>query len=295
MAYDDLIPKLIEAGLLGPLEQQQVLTQSIVSNRNYEGAIQQFGDSVTVNTVSAVAISDYDESTGVDYKDLVTTSKKLKIDQQKYWAFPVGDITAVQIAGVLQDPAITAAGQGLANAAEKHAAKKLADSAKALPQAMVFNGAQYYTPKTGQITAWDVLINIVTELDKMNVPIGARWLAVGPSFASALLSDPRVTQANKAGTDAVLRTGQLAAIEQLGLTVLKSNNMPTDSAAGTETIIAGPNGALSFAQQLLKTESLRDPKKFATNYRGLYVYGAEVMRSDVTIKCDVKVEGGVLK
>lgn len=61
-------------------------------------------------------------------------------------------------------------------------------------------------------------------------------------------------------------------------------NFTTDITAGTATtvatsaVIAGVRGAVSWAEQLVETEAIRNPNRFGDNIRGLHVYGAKVVR-----------------
>ena len=45
-------------------------------------------------------------------------------------------------------------------------------------------------------------------------------------------------------------------------------------------MLAGTRAAMTFASQITKTEALRSEVRFADRMRGLYVYGAKVMRPD---------------
>ena len=47
-----------------------------------------------------------------------------------------------------------------------------------------------------------------------------------------------------------------------------------------QALIAGTNDAISFAEQVAKTEAYRPESKFADAMKGLCVYGAKLIRPD---------------
>jgi hypothetical protein len=78
------------------------------------------------------------------------------------------------------------------------------------------------------------------------------------------------------GTTEGLRNGMVG--RAAGFDILLSNNVPlisTDFA-----IIAGTDMAISFAEQINKTEAYRPEAKFADAVKGLTLYGAKLVRPE---------------
>ena len=90
MAFGSFVPNLWTATLLTALRKEHKYMALV--NRDYEGIIKQGGDSVAINQISDVAVSDYTDAAGVTFERLDTSSQSLLIDQQKYFAFDVSDI-----------------------------------------------------------------------------------------------------------------------------------------------------------------------------------------------------------
>lgn len=293
MSIDAFIPKLWEASLLVPMHEAEVYCQPRVANRKYEGQITKAGDAVTVGTVGKGKVRAYDKASGITIDDLEISTTKLQIDQQQYFAFMVEDVDRVQAAGDIQSAAMEEHALALTDAAEKDAAAKLAAGAGTkIGDIAVFNGADYYVPAAGQVSAWDVLRRIRNEMDKKSVAKKGRWCIVGPDFGSALLNDKRVTQAEKAGTREFVMNGELSSSDLLGFTVMVSSNAPVDK--GKETIIAGVEGGFSFANQIVETEALRSQTKFGDIVRGLNVWGAAVTSPDRIFTANAQVAAGQL-
>lgn len=79
MAVKNFIPAIWEARLLEHLD--KTLVYGNLVNRDYEGDIQQQGDTVKINQIGDITINDYDKSTGIKVEDLDSTQTTLTIDQ----------------------------------------------------------------------------------------------------------------------------------------------------------------------------------------------------------------------
>jgi hypothetical protein len=291
MSVASFIPKLWAAALETPY--QDALVYGQLADNKFQPLLQNSGNSIEINTIGSAAIHDHDRNKDLSYDDLSTTAQTLLIDQEDYYGFRVNDVDELQAAGDLQTDATEQHGIAMANKVDTYLAGQLAkDAGKKLTGLTAFDGADFYRPATGQTTAWDTIRAIVKELDKVSAPSLARWAVVGADFASALLADRRVTDASVAGTDTVARSGQVAAIQHLGITVYVSNNAPVKS--GAEVITAGVPGALAFVSQLRTIEAFRDPNRFGDIVRGLQVYGGKVIRPKGIVSAEVKTEPGNL-
>lgn len=74
------------------------------------------------------------------------------------------------------------------------------------------------------------------------------------------------------------------------MTVVKSNNVPADTAKKTQSIIAGNNMATTFAQQISKVEAMRMEKRFADMVRGLDLYAGKVVRPECLAKVTLTID-----
>lgn len=286
-------PKLWASALEVPFKKSLVYGNGSIADTRFQPMLQNGGRSVTINTIGAATVKDYDRNTPMVYEDVTTTEIELVMNQEKYYGFAVHDIDKVQAAGDFQSVSTEMHAAEMAGVVDGYVAGVAANGAgKKLGSRPVFNGADYYRPDAGQKTAWDILRELSLELNKVSAPSLNRWVVIGPKFADALLGDRHITEAHTAGTDQVARQGQVAAIPTLGFTVYTSNNVPT--VAGREKITAGVPGSLVFATQLQFVEALRDIDHPRDLFRGLQVFGAEVIRPSGLVTIEADVVDGVL-
>ena len=93
MAVTNFIPQVWSARLLAHLDKAHVLTNLV--NRDYEGEIRQYGDTVKITQIGDITIKDYVTNTDIDDpQELTTEQQLLVIDQQKYYAFQIDDVDA---------------------------------------------------------------------------------------------------------------------------------------------------------------------------------------------------------
>lgn len=291
MSIDNFKPRLWAAGLNVPFEENLVYADPLIASTEFQPMLAGGGLSVEINKIGAGTTRKYVKGEALTYDEINTEKSTLTMDQQEYYGFVVNDIDKAQAAGEFESTATRQHALAMAGTVDKYLGALLADNAgKKLGNTGVFNGRDFTRPKTGQMTAWDMLNEIVLELNKVSAPSTDRWLVAGPKFASALLRDSHLTEADKAGTDQVARTGQVAAIKTLGITVKTSNNVPV--VAGREKLVAGVPGALEFATQLRTVEVLRDKDDFQDYFRGLQVYGGVVAAPEGLVCAEADVLDG---
>lgn len=292
MAITNFVPELWSAAVQVPYEKSLVFGQAQVANRDYEGTIRQQGDTIHVTTIDDPTVRDYDKTTDITVEDLNDGRISLVVDQGKYFAFRVNDVDKVQAAGNFESPAIARAGIGLRDAADKFIASKFTENvstggpiaANRLGAVTVFDGKPE-SAGPGQLTAYQVLVKLREKLDAQSVPLEGRYVVVSPAFVSALLMDSRYTDLSASGSSDALLNGQVG--RSTGFQVLVSGNLPTSG--GATTICAGVPGALTYADQILETEALRDQNRFADIVRGLNVYGAKIFRREGVATAQVTI------
>lgn len=297
MAFEKFIPTIWEAKLDVPFQKALVYGQQNIANRDYEGQIQQMGDTVTINRLITGDIKDYVKGVPTVSDQLDTDDTKLTIDAQKYYQFDVEDIDKTQAAGNFTDTALAEYAYKMADVADQYNRDKLiAGAGHDLGTVKVFNGDDYHIPVAGQITAWNVFSRLSAAFQAAGIPEGARWAVIGGDLAAALLSDKRVTDASSAGSNSILLNGQVTSKPVLGINVTVSPNVKTTGtgASKKETLIAGVSGGYSFANQLVQTEAFRSPTQFADTFRSLNLWGGAVVRPDRIFKMDVNVGAGDL-
>lgn len=285
MAVDTFIPEVWNAELLTTLPRKYVFGQAGVVNRDYEGDIANFGDTVHIGTLADPTVATYTKNvTAIDPETLATTDQTLVIDQSKYFAFEVDDVDMRQARD---------GGQLLTKAAERSAAKLAATADGYLSGLMTTQAGNVLAAgaaSTGD-AAYTIVRKLRVALDKADIPAEGRFLIVAPEFYSLLLSDNRFIDASAYGSTSPIRNGEVGSI--LGFSVLVSNTIPAGTAATAPAVsnfvVAGHSMATTFAEQINKTEAYRPQSAFSDAIKGLHLYGARVVRPAALAVMDVDV------
>lgn len=280
MAVTSFIPELWNAKLLKKYEASLVYAQPSVANRDYEGDIQNQGDTVHIGSIGDPGVRAYSSATPLTFDDLSTTDQTLLIDQADYFAFKVNDVDKVQAAGDFGGPALDRAAYKIRAKADAYAGSLVKAGAHANNQLgrvkIVSGGTQM--AGAGQITAYDVLVELGLKLDNQDAPEEGRYVVVDPSFIAAISKDDRFIRVDASGTSETLRNGVI--FRAAGFDILKTSTVPTVGGAGAnkddKVLIAGVPGAFTFASQITKTEAGRIEAGFDDFVKGLNVYGAKV-------------------
>jgi len=227
MAITHFQPEVWSANLLLTLNKSLVFGANGVVNRDYEGDISAFGDTVHITSIADPAISAYTKDTDLSSPQALTDSEQLlAIDQAWSFNFQVDDIDKAQVRndGALMSEASRRAAFGLRDKADQRIASIMA------------LGAGNALGKIDGTTATNVYDNLVVPasvaLDQANVPEEMRWLILAPAAYGKLQLDSRFIKQNEAGVQGVgsglvlhtdaLHTGLVGSAA--GFTIYKSNN-----------------------------------------------------------------------
>ncbi|MFJ4617418.1 N4-gp56 family major capsid protein [Streptomyces sp. NPDC088812] len=281
MAISAFKPEVWNANLLVTLEKSHVYAAPGVVNREYEGDIANYGDTVHIVGLAEPTIGTYTPHVDITIEDVDDTDATLLIDQSKYFAFEVDDVEKRQAYN---------GGKVLTEQARK-AAYKLRDVADQYVAGLMAAGVDAGNLVAEQTLAspsdaYDLLVDLGTILDTDNVPDAGRWAVVTPAFYGLLLKDDRFVGSGDAAAAATRTNGMVG--EAAGFSIRKSNNAPNGPGAGAgKLVIAGYNGAVTYAEQINKTEAARKEKGFADIVKGLHLYGAKVIRPTGLAAADV--------
>jgi hypothetical protein len=279
-----------------------------IANTDWQGEISGMGDKVVINTAPTITVSPYTAGTNLTYQVPTPDTVELLIDKGFYFAFQINDVLAYQAKPDLMDMfAADAAEQMrikidstvLYNTFTQAAAANKGATAGA--QSGSYNLGTDASPIT--LTATNVVqkvLELASVLDEQNVPDSDRWLIIDPA-TRALLFQSDLAKVYATGDDtSPVRNGKIGTIDRF--TVYVSNNLPR-GAAGTATpwvsgdgsensittsgtvakrkaIIAGHKSALTFASQVTKMETVRNPNDFGDYIRSLNVFGYKVVKPE---------------
>ena len=274
MSLNNFIPTVWSARLLERLKVAHVFAN--VVNTDYEGEISAYGDSVKINTIGDVTVSDYTKNTNIgDPEALDAVQTILQIDQAKYFNFQVDDIDQAQQKPKVMDAAMQEAGFALADTVDGF----IAD---------FHDQAHEEVEENNLLTSHDDVYEVIAEagqkLDEENVPRDGRWMVVPPFMNTAMVIAGIMDTAGSIDANQINQNGYVGRL--LGFDIYMSNNLKGD---GTWTYgMAGTRKAISYAEQIMDMEAYRPEKRFADAVKGLHVYGAKVVYPKALVRLKVR-------
>jgi hypothetical protein len=259
---------------------RQNLVYSAFVNRDYEGEISGYGDTVRITSVNRPTINQYvPNSTSISPEVPNDSQRTLVVDQADYFAFAVDDVDARQARGNVIPQLMDEAAFAEANKIDQY----LSSFYTSIQTANQL-GAIGITKATGQNDVYDkVLVPLKVKLDQANVASQGRYVAISPDMHGLLLRDSRFVANAATNISSSLVNGSVG--QAAGFDILLSNQTPT---TGSDTVvIAGNNRAITFAEQIAQVEAYRPQTSFSDAVKGLFLYGAKVIRPDSLASANV--------
>jgi hypothetical protein len=284
-----------------------------IANTNWEGEIKGMGDKVIINQIPDLVINAYQVGTNLSYQVPTPSTLELQIDQGRYFAFHVNDLLALQSQPKLMDMFSNDASMQMKiqvdsnviyrTFGEAAAANKGATAGAKSGNFNLGTEADPYQLASSSSSAIELITRLSAVLDEQNVPETDRFLLISPADRQALMNS-NLQQAYLTGdSSSILRNGKIGMIDRF--TVYVSNNLPWVAANGTtwqpgagtssefstlitattdtqkrRAIIAGHKSAITFASQMTKMETVRNPNDFGDYVRGMNVYGFKVVKPE---------------
>lgn len=274
MAIDNFIPEIWSQKIFQDFDKAFVFGQIV--NRDYEGDISAQGDTVKINAVGPITVSDYtkNSTSGVALEVLTGADMTLVIDKADYFAFFVDDVDKAQTKPKVMGEAMRKAAVKMAETADHRVAELYASAGFAFTSASI-----------GPTAAPEMLTSIHRKLDEYSVPFDGRWVVVPPwLYEKILLANIGFAPAtggfmgNVDGTEA-FTAGRVGRV--LGYDVYMSNNLEAHASDVSTTrahyVMAGTRDAITFADQIVSVEAFRPETMFSDAVKGLHVYGMKVV------------------
>jgi N4-gp56 family major capsid protein len=270
VAINHFIPEVWSASLLTSLKKALIYAQPNIVNRDYEGDIANAGDTVRITSISRPTISDYVPGvTSITPEPLTDTQRTLVIDQSKYFAFEVDDVDARQAMGNVLSEGMREAAFALAELADRFVAGLYTGVQAA-------NNLGTVAVTTGDL-AYTQLVQLASRLHTANVPDDMRWVVIPPWYHALLLENTKFTDQSASGQPSAAVNGSVGRVA--GMEILMSNNVPNPT-GDDYAVIAGTRSAITYAEQINKTEAYRPESSFSDAVKGLHLYGGKLIRPD---------------
>ena len=254
-----------------------------ITNTDYAGEIENYGDTVNIIKEPSISVNSYVRGGHIAIQNLADDQLQLVVDQANAFAFKVDDIEERQ-SHVNWEALATSSG-----------AYALKDSYDENVIANMFSNAGTTVGSDGSGTdtgfgssetdPTDILANSAKRLHAADVPTDNRWFLGTPEFyeqlgqASAKLMDASVTGD---GTSP-LRNGNVMDGQVNGFKLYMTNNFAASSTSNYFKVLFGHMSSTATANQIAKTEVVRDPDSFADIVRGLHIFGRKVLRTEALI------------
>lgn len=280
------IPTLYSTLLL--VEFYKATVFGAISNTDYEGEIQKYGDTLTIRTLPEIVSRAYTKGQDLQYDNPDPSSLDLLIDKGFYWAVTINaldkkqsDLDYVQKwathASTLQKVQID--GEILSNIYSDAATANAGASAGAI-SGDINLGA---TGSPLALTTTNILDKIVecgVVLDEQNAPDENRWMVL-PAWACGKLKSSDLKDASLTGdSKSPLRNGRIGMIDRFEIFMSNNLTKTTDGVYSVDNAVFGQKHALAFASQMTMTETMKNPKDFGTLMRSLQAYGYKVTKPE---------------
>ncbi len=228
----------------------------------FEGEIK-LAKEVKILGVTRPTIRTYVPGTPLTREGGTDSSQLLKIDQFKYFDIEVEDVDKAQSVKGLMDTLVSEAGKGLAEEADKYIASLTAT---------VENVSSSY-----EISGATIVAEIEKGFKKLyenNCKVNDTfYLEVTPAFFTALR--PALTELYTNNVD-MLKKGIVGKLNNAYVSI--SNLLHNDET--DDYCILRTSKAIAYAGQIDKVEAYRPHDAFSDAVKGLYVFGAKVVRPE---------------
>jgi len=289
------LPSIYSAKVLNFFRKASVV--EAITNTDYSGEINAYGDSVKIIKEPVISVSDYTRGSDTTATKLTDQELTLVVDSAKAFKFIVDDIEANMSHVNFKEVATSSAAYALRDSFDSAVIESIfsgcsastpnhilgADHADKLG-AGVFDGTGGVDlGLSGETDPLDLMARMARLLDEQNVPEEGRWFVAGPDFYEQLgQSGSKLLSVDFNAGQGSIRNGLVSSGKLRGFSMYKSNNIAATSNA-TGKVLAGHMSSTATAQTIISTEVLRDPSSFGDIVRGLHVYGAKVLRDEALV------------
>ena len=285
-----------------------------LTNTDYAGEIENFGDTVRIIKEPTVTVSAYQRGSVVNPQDLADDQITMVVDQANAFAFKIDDIEERHSHVNFEALATSSGAFALKRKYDKTVLQAMSDGA-GIAASAVSGTTLTTTAAAGAIGTANAPINIETDdaginmmlamarlLDDESVPEENRWFVAPPIFyekvfqAGNKIAEVQVTGDGTSplrnglatvGTLAGFRCYKSTALNSTGGTdqVTLTDASATLATDGSENVVlAGHMSSTSTASHIAKTEVVRSTESFSDVIRGLHVFGQKVLRQEAIVR-----------
>ena len=274
-----------------------------ITNTDYYGEIENFGDTVKIIKEPTLTISSYARGAVINPQDLADDQITMVVDQANAFAFKIDDIEERHSHVNFEALATSSGAFSLKRAYDASVLQVMADGAGVTGTSIGTAGSPIDITGSGnEDKAVNLLMTMARELDDNSVPEENRWFVAPPIFyENAFKAGAKFAEVQVTGDGTTpLRNGLVMQGNIAGFNCYKStalNNSGTDvvTISGQDTtndfvVMAGHMSSTATASHIAKTEVVRSTETFSDIVRGLHVFGRKVLRPEALAVGVVKTD-----
>ena len=285
-----------------------------ITNTDYAGEIENFGDTVKIIKEPTVTVSSYQRGSVVNPQDLADDQISMVVDNANAFAFKIDDIEERHSHINFEALATSSGAFALKRKYDAAVLQHISDAA-GIAASAVSGTTLTNTVAAGTLGTANAPINVETDdnginlmlamarlLDDQSVPEENRWFVAPPIFyekmfqAGNKIAEVQVTgDASSPLRNGLAINGSFAGFRCYKSTALNSTGGTdqvtlTDASAtlatdGSENVVlAGHMSAVATASHIAKTEVVRSTESFSDVIRGLHVFGRKVLRQEAVVR-----------
>ena len=281
-----------------------------ITNTDYAGEIENFGDTVRIIKEPTVTVSSYTRGSVVNAQDLADDQITMVVDNANAFAFKIDDIEERHSHVNFEALATSSGAFALKRKYDANVLQAISDGAgiAGADDASLSGGLTTTNSALGtasspvNVETDDAGINLMLlmarTLDDQSVPEENRWFVAPPIFYEKMFqAGNKIAEVQVTGdASSPLRNGLAIPGTLAGFRCYKSTAL--NSTAGTDqvtlsgvatdasenVILAGHMSSTSTASHIAKTEVVRSTESFSDVIRGLHVFGRKVLRPEAVVR-----------
>ena len=281
-----------------------------ITNTDYAGEIEQFGDTVRIIKEPTITVSSYTRGSVVNAQDLADDQITMVVDNANAFAFKIDDIEERHSHVNFEALATSSGAFALKRKYDANVLQAISDGAglAGADDASLSGGLTTTNSALGTASApinvetddagINLMLLMARTLDDQSVPEENRWFVAPPIFYEKMFqAGNKIAEVQVTGdASSPLRNGLAIPGTLAGFRCYKSTAL--NSTAGTDQvtltgvatdaseniILAGHMSSTSTASHIAKTEVVRSTESFSDVIRGLHVFGRKVLRPEAVVR-----------
>ena len=264
-----------------------------ITNTDYAGDIENFGDTVNIIKEPVVSVSSYTRGAVVNIQEIVDDQLQLTVDQANAFAFKVDDIEERHSHINFESVSTSSGAYALKNAYDQNIiAAMFAGPSSSSPDHVI--GSDGSGVDTGFDSSETDPVDIISKharlLNLQDVPEENRWFLGSPEFYEQLGQASSKLMSDTSGNAAPLRNGKVYEGKVMNMELYMTNNFAASSTANFFKILSGHMSSTATANHIAKIEVIRDTDSFSDVVRGLHVFGRKVLRDTALVAEHIKID-----